>query len=144
MVSTVNWKVKSNLSIALTIAVAVVHTVPPHSVPISGVLSPDRVHTVQCIFSEINKWVMDTVVQHGLRPRTHSNSNNSLDPSVIKNWCVSIFSYWKSDGNSYMQQLLICGRFIWNDGQSQAPSFDCVLSNTQCMHTHMYIAASSW
>ena len=33
---------------------------------------------------------------------------------------------------SHMQELLICGWFILNDGQSQAPSFDP-------MHTTMYI-----
>ena len=50
----------------------------------------------------------------------------------------------------HMQELVICGRFILNDGQSQAPSFDLdndVWSYTQYMYTdvvHGIRASSCW
>ena len=75
-----------------------------HPVPISGLRNsahtagaPSPAPDTYTLYSEINNRVVDTVVHCDL---VRSNSNNSLDPSVIKSLCVSLFSHWNSNGKS--------------------------------------------
>ena len=105
----------------------------PNPVPISG--PRNSAYTMHC--SRINNRVVDTVVQFDL---IRSNSNNSLNWSFCNRECIYLFSHRNTDGNSSYKNNDFGAVFL-NDGQSQAPSFDPVLSHAHC---HVVYMISQW
>ena len=96
------------------------------------------------LYSEISiNRVDDTVVHCDLvHIQIESKWIDSLNWSFCNRQCIYMFIYFPI-GNLmeiHMQELLICGRFQLNDGQSQAPSFDPrLIPHTMHVHTCMHV-----
>ena len=102
-------------------------------------LLQSRVKFCQWLIKENREfWLKPRLWESGHRRETGLNQQ----PWSFCNPKLNVFLYFHIGIpiKSQMQELLICGHFILNDGQSQAPSFDPVWSHTHT-HTHCTLDA---